>query len=138
MTKYNNILNLFSLGLVLIILFIIIYGCQFRIYKNKIEKFTNPNDENDDNDENNNDNNDNDNNNDNNNDSENIDEDNINDDKNKKKLDNNEYYLLEQFINDKFSEEEVNKLILEGKFTKDNLEHLIDYIENISKKNKND
>ena len=35
MSKYNNILNLFSLTLVLFILFIVMYGCQYRTYRNK-------------------------------------------------------------------------------------------------------
>jgi len=114
MSKYNNILNLFSLTLVLVILFIVMYGCQFRTYKKRIEKFTDRNDD-----------------------------DNENKDKRKKnvkKLDENEVYLLEQFINEKFNENDINDLILNGKFTNENLENMIEYIDGISssKKNKDD
>jgi hypothetical protein len=39
MGYYDNILNLLSLVLVLAILFIVIYGCQFKKYR-RIERFT--------------------------------------------------------------------------------------------------
>jgi hypothetical protein len=39
MGYYHNILNLLSLVLVLAILFIVIYGCQFKKYR-RIERFT--------------------------------------------------------------------------------------------------
>lgn len=39
MGYYDNILNLFSLVLVLAIFFIILFGCQFKSYR-KIEKFS--------------------------------------------------------------------------------------------------
>jgi len=44
MGYYNNILKLFSLGLTIAILFIVIYGCQFRKYRN-IERFSNEEEE---------------------------------------------------------------------------------------------
>jgi len=130
-------MNLFSLTLVLIILFIVIYGCQFRIYKKKIEKFTDANPKNKD-DDNHNDDNDNDNN-------DNNDDDDEGDQKEKvekkkesfKPLDDNEVKLLENFINEKINDKEVNELILRGEFTRENLENMINYIDDISKKNKN-
>jgi hypothetical protein len=42
MGYYDNILNLLSLVLVLAILFIILFGCQFKKYR-KIERFTDKN-----------------------------------------------------------------------------------------------
>lgn len=132
MSKYNNILNLFSLTLVLVILFIVMYGCQFRTYKKRIEKFTDRNDDDNDNKDDNENKDDND-----------KKDDNENKDKRKKnvkKLDENEVYLLEQFINEKFNENDINDLILNGKFTNENLENMIEYIDGISssKKNKDD
>jgi|LakMenE22Apr09ns_1017241.scaffolds.fasta_scaffold00023_13 hypothetical protein len=44
MGYYHNILKLFSLGLTIAILFIVIYGCQFRKYRN-IERFSNEEEE---------------------------------------------------------------------------------------------
>jgi len=44
MGYYDNILNLISVVLALSILFIIIYGCQFKKYRH-IERFTNEGDE---------------------------------------------------------------------------------------------
>lgn len=134
--NYYYLMNLFSLTLVLIILFIVIYGCQFRIYKKKIEKFTDANPKNKDNNDDNNDNDKDDNNN---------DEDNDNNQKQKdekrkesfKPLDDNEVKLLENFINEKINDKEVNELILRGEFTRENLENMINYIDDISKKNKN-
>jgi hypothetical protein len=43
MGYYDNILNLFSLVLVLAIFFIILFGCQFKRYR-KVERFSNKKD----------------------------------------------------------------------------------------------
>jgi hypothetical protein len=43
MGYYDNILNLFSLVLVLAIFFIILFGCQFKKYR-KVERFSNKKD----------------------------------------------------------------------------------------------
>ena len=41
MADYNYILNLFSLLLIIAILFIIVYGCQYQKHRNyRVEKFT--------------------------------------------------------------------------------------------------
>lgn len=127
MSKYNNILNLFSLTLVLIILFIVMYGCQFRNHnhRNKIEKFTDIQEEDNSNQEE---------------DNSNQEEENSNqEEETKYNLNENEEYLLEQFLNDKINDAEVSKLILDGKFTEKNLENMIKYVEKFSNhmKNKN-
>ena len=113
MSKYNNILNLFSLTLVLIILFIVMYGCQFRNHnhRNKIEKFTDIQEE----------------------ENSNQEEENSNqEEETKYNLNENEEYLLEQFLNDNINDVEINKLILDGKFTEKNLENMIKYVEKFS------
>ena len=50
-------------------------------------------------------------------------------------LNNNEAKLLEQFINGKINDNEINDLILTGKFTKDNLENIISYINTLKNTN---
>ena len=127
MSKYNNILNLFSLTLVLIILFIVMYGCQFRNHnhRNKIEKFTDIQEEENSNQEEENSNQEEDN--------SNQEEDNSNqEEETKYNLNENEEYLLEQFLNDNINDVEINKLILDGKFTEKNLENMIKYVEKFS------
>ena len=142
MSKYNNILNLFSLTLVLVILFIVMYGCQFRAHRKKrIERFENSavDDKDKDNqDEYENDHIE---------DKKNKDEDikiDINDDASDelkqgfedkpitRPLSDNEAKLLENFINEKFTDAEIDKLILNGEFKRENLENMIKYIENLS------
>jgi len=141
MSKYNNILNLFSLTLVLIILFVVMYGCQFRMYnKKRIERFSTSKDEKDSNEEE-------------------EKEDSNEEEKEEeeqhgkediganenfedrttpppitKQLSDQEARLLEGFINEKFTDSEINDLISTGEFKKEYLENMINYIDNLSKK----
>ena len=142
MSKYNNILNLFSLTLVLIILFVVMYGCQFRIYnKKRIEQFSTSKNEKDSNEEEKEDNND---------------DDEENDERKQegkedigvnenfedgttpspitKQLSDKEAKLLEGFINEKFTDAEIDNLISTGEFKKEYLENIIDYIDKLSVK----
>jgi len=126
MSNYNIILNLFSLVLVLSILFIVIYGCQFKKYNNKrIERFTDVN-ENEYNNENEN----------------NIDIietakiKNDNNEKNKiTGLEGFEGKILDGLNNGTINDMDMKKLIETGTFTKDNLENIIKYVENFKNKN---
>jgi len=144
MSKYNNILNLFSLTLVLIILFVVMYGCQFRIYnKKRIERFSTSKDENDKEKQEGKENDD-------------KEEGEKSDDKEQgkedigasenfedsatpppinKELNEQEARLLEGFINEKFTDAQINDLISTGEFKKEYLENIINYIDNLSKKN---
>jgi hypothetical protein len=52
-----------------------------------------------------------------------------------KQLNETEVRFLEGFINEKFTDSEINDLISKGEFKKEYLENIIDYIDNLSKKN---
>ncbi len=136
MGYYDNILNLISLVLVLAIFFMVLFGCQFRKYR-KIERFSNNkeskkvNKEEDDEEEN-----------------EEINED-SNEDSNKptqkkqieKKpeeinnsdkppvLEGFEGQILNGLKDGSITTNDMEQLIDKGTFTKENLEHIIDYVE---------
>lgn len=106
MTNYNIILNLFSLVLVLSILFIVIYGCQFRKTK-KIERFTNVKED-----------------------------DNVEEKPNKiNKLEGFESKILDGLNKGTINDNDMSKLIEAGTFTQENLENIINYVENFKTKN---
>jgi hypothetical protein len=110
MGYYNNILNLLSLALTFAILFIIIYGCQFKRYRH-IEGFKGTTDEPEKEEEK---------------------------EKEKDENEKEEFKTLEGFegkilngLNDgSITNEEMEKLIENGSFTKKNLENIISYIDN--------
>jgi hypothetical protein len=105
MGYYNNILNLLSLALTFAILFIVIYGCQFKRYR-RIEGFTGKTEE--------------------------------PDKEEKEESEKEEFKTLEGFegkilngLNDgSITNDEMEKLIENGSFTRKNLENIISYIDN--------
>ena len=111
MGYYNNILKLFSLALTISILFIVIYGCQFRKYRN-IERFTND-------------------------DGETESEPEPQPEKSKKDegfeskiLEGFESKILHGLNDGSITNKEMEKLIENGTFTRKNLENIIQYIDN--------
>jgi hypothetical protein len=112
MGYYNNILKLFSLGLTISILFIVIYGCQFRKYRN-IERFSNEEEDE-------------------------ATEPPASSETNETKKEKFELPKIEGFeskilngLNDgSITTKEMEKLIENGTFTRKNLENIIQYIDN--------
>ena len=100
MGYYDNILKLLSLALTFAILFIVIYGCQFKKYR-YVEGFTNE---------------------------ENTEEPEIK--KEKKTLEGFEGKILEGLNDGSITNKEMEKFIENGTFTKKNLENIIEYIDN--------
>ena len=101
MEYYDNILKLLSLALIFAILFIVIYGCQFKKYR-YIEGFTNDDTSNE----------------------EPIKKEDI------KSLEGFEGKILEGLNDGSITNKEMEKLIENGTFTKKNLENIIEYIDN--------
>lgn len=97
MVNYDAILNIVSVVLILIILFIILFGCRFK--HNRYERFTNPEEE------------------------------------EKEKKDNTpglsefENQILEKLSNGQLSTDGLTELITSEKFTQENLENMINYVE---------
>ena len=110
MGYYNNILNLLSLALTFAILFIVIYGCQFKKYR-RIEEFTGKTEEPDKEEK---------------------------EESEKEESEKEEFKTLEGFegkilngLNDGYiTNNEMEKLIENGSFTRKNLENIISYIDN--------
>lgn len=106
MGYYDNILNLLSLALTFAILFIVIYGCQFKKYR-YVEKFSNDEKEEE-----------------------------IKKDENKKpeefksSLEGFEVKILNGLNDGSITNNEMEKLIENGTFTRKNLENIIEYIDN--------
>ena len=100
MGYYDNILNLLSLALIFAILFIVIYGCQFKKYR-YVEKFSNDEKE-----------------------EEIKKEENKKPEEFKSSLEGFEVKILNGLNN------EMEKLIENGTFTRKNLENIIEYIDN--------
>jgi hypothetical protein len=104
MGYYDNILKLLSLALIFAILFIVIYGCQFKKYR-YVEGFTNddtpPQEE-------------------------------AEEPKKevKKTLEGFEGRILEGLNDGSITNKEMEKFIENGTFTKKNLENIIEYIDN--------
>ena len=100
MGYYDNILKLLSLALIFAILFIVIYGCQFKKYR-YVEGFTNddtpPQEE---------------------------------AEEPKKTLEGFEGRILEGLNDGSITNKEMEKFIENGTFTKKNLENIIEYIDN--------
>lgn len=112
MGYYNNILKLFSLGLTIAILFIVIYGCQFRKYRN-IERFSNEGEE------------------------EETTEPTLSSETNETKkekelpkIEGFESKILNGLNDGSITTKEMEKLIENGTFTRKNLENIIQYIDN--------
>jgi hypothetical protein len=111
MGYYNNILNLLSLALTFAILFIVIFGCQFKRYR-RIEGFTGTTEE--------------------------PEKEEKEKEKEKEEEKEEEFKTLEGFegkilngLNDgSITNEEMEKLIENGSFTRKNLENIISYIDN--------
>jgi hypothetical protein len=101
MADYNYVLNLFSLLLIIGILFIIMYGCQYQKHR-KIEKF--------------------------------MDIDDYNKSLENEKTSQQIAELAIKVANDEISIETFTNMIDEGKFTKDDLTKIIDYVGNFEKK----
>lgn len=102
MGYYDNILKLLSLALTFAILFIVIYGCQFKKYR-YIEGFTNEGEE----------------------------PEKKEDKKEKfKSLEGFEGKILEGLNDGSITNKEMEKFIENGTFTKKNLENIIEYIDN--------
>jgi len=112
MGYYNNILKLFSLGLTISILFIVIYGCQFRKYRN-IERFSNEEEEPT---------------------TEQPSSSEPTETKNEKfelpKIEGFESKILNGLNDGSITNKEMEKFIENGTFTKKNLENIIEYIDN--------
>ena len=106
MGYYNNILNLLSLALTFAILFIVIYGCQFKRYR-RIEGFKGTTDE-----------------------PEKEEEKEEKEEKEIKTLEGFEGKILNGLNDGSITNEEMEKLIENGSFTKKNLENIISYIDN--------
>ena len=106
MGYYNNILNLLSLALTFAILFIVIYGCQFKRYR-RIEGFKGTTDE-----------------------PEKEEEKEEKEEKEIKTLEGFEGKILNGLNDGSITNEEMEKLIETGSFTKKNLENIISYIDN--------
>ena len=111
MGYYNNILKLFSLGLTIAILFIVIYGCQFRKYRN-IERFSNEGEE----------------------DEATTEPTSSSETKKEKfelpKIEGFESKILNGLNDGSITTKEMEKLIENGTFTRKNLENIIQYIDN--------
>jgi len=96
MVNYDAVLNIISVVLIFIILFIILFGCRFR--NNRYERFTNPEEE-------------------------------------KEKKDNTpglsdfENQILDKLSNGMLSTDGLTELITSQKFTQENLENMINYVE---------
>jgi hypothetical protein len=109
MGYYNNILKLFSLGLTIAILFIVIYGCQFRKYRN-IERFSNEEEE------------------------AATEPPSSSETKKEKfespKIEGFESKILNGLNDGSITTKEMEKLIENGTFTRKNLENIIQYIDN--------
>ena len=103
MGYYDNILKLLSLALTFAILFIVIYGCQFKKYR-YIEGFTNE--------------------------EEPINTEELEKNKEKKTLEGFEGKILEGLNDGSITNKEMEKFIENGTFTKKNLENIIEYIDN--------
>jgi len=101
MADYNYVLNLFSLLLIIGILFIIMYGCQYQKHR-KIENFMDIDDYNK----------------------------SLENEKNPQQI----AELAKKIANDEVSIEKFTNMIDEGKFTKDDLTKIIDYVENFESK----
>jgi hypothetical protein len=109
MGYYDNILKLLSLALTFAILFIVIYGCQFKKYK-YIEGFTNEGEEPEKTEE---------------------EPEKTEDKKEKfKSLEGFEGKILEGLNDGSITNKEMEKFIENGTFTKKNLENIIEYIDN--------
>ena len=106
MGYYDNILNLLSLALTFAILFIVIYGCQFKRYR-RIEGFKGTTDE-----------------------PEKEEEKEEKEEKEIKTLEGFEGKILNGLNDGSITNEEMEKLIENGSFTKKNLENIISYIDN--------
>ena len=102
MGYYDNILKLLSLALTFAILFIVIYGCQFKKYR-YIEGFTNE--------------------------EEPINTEELEKNKEKKTLEGFEGKILEGLNDGSITNKEMEKFIENGTFTKKNLENIIEYID---------
>jgi hypothetical protein len=127
MEYYHTILNLLSLVLVLSILFIVLFGCQFKKYR-RIERFTDKNKEDDVvNDDNNDDDKD-----------EKIKKEESKDVKDETKdvkdetietLEGFEGQILSGLTQGTITSKDMDKFINAGTFTKENLENIISYVE---------
>ena len=112
MVNYDAILYLVSIVLVLLILFMILFGCK-RDGRRYYERFSNSNDDNDDTNDSNNTND-------------------SNDKKKEKKpveLSGFENQILEQLSSGQLTTESFTNLIATQKFTQTNLENMINYVE---------
>jgi H+/gluconate symporter-like permease len=107
MGYYHNILNLLSLALIFAILFIVIYGCQFKKYR-YIEKFSNDEEE----------------------EKEIKKEENKKPEEFKSSLEKFEVKILNGLNDGSITNDEMEKLIENGTFTRKNLENIIEYIDN--------
>jgi len=105
MGYYNNILNLLSLALTFAILFIVIFGCQFKRYR-RIEGFTGTTEEPE------------------------KEEEEDKEEKEIKTLEGFEGKILNGLNDGSITNEEMEKLIENGSFTRKNLENIISYIDN--------
>jgi uncharacterized protein HemX len=105
MADYNYILNLFSLLLILGILFIIMYGCQYQQHR-KIEKFM---------------------------DIEEYDRQ-LENEKKLEESQQSIAELTKKLKTDEISMEKFTNMIEEGKFSKDDLSKMIEYVENFENK----
>ena len=104
MGYYDNILKLLSLALTFAILFIVIYGCQFKKYR-YIEKFSN--------------------------DEEKLEKlENQKKAESKSSLEGFEVKILNGLNDGSITNSEMEKLIENGTFTRKNLENIIEYIDN--------
>ena len=94
MVNYDAILNIVSIGLIFIILFVILFGCRFK--HNRYERFTNPEEE-----------------------------------KKEKTpgLSEFENQILDKLSSGQLSTEGLTELITSQKFTQENLENMINYVE---------
>jgi hypothetical protein len=106
MGYYDNILNLLSLALTFAILFIVIYGCQFKKYR-YVEKFSNDEKE-----------------------EEIKKEENKTPEEFKSSLEGFEVKILNGLNDGSITNNEMEKLIENGTFTRKNLENIIEYIDN--------
>jgi len=105
MGYYDNILNLLSLALTFAILFIVIFGCQFKRYR-RIEGFTGTTEEPE------------------------KEEEEDKEEKEIKTLEGFEGKILNGLNDGSITNEEMEKLIENGSFTRKNLENIISYIDN--------
>ncbi len=110
MGYYDNILKLLSLALTFAILFIVIYGCQFKRYR-YVEGFTNEGEEPEKKEE------------------EKLEKKEVKEEKTKT-LEGFEGKILEGLNDGSITNKEMEKFIENGTFTKKNLENIIEYIDN--------